>query len=150
MWWGARWAGKGLSLDLLCSSDGLVSFQLLPRHWSVCSAILVVNCSITWATFIAGDYNLLMLVEIVGPASSKYFQVVSYDLVNDYLVVLYTIPEFIPDAQGLEFLMILGTESYTNFPMVPKGMSYNPYNNLLFIWGNFLLQRYGASLPSPT
>ena len=22
--------------------------------------------------------------------------------------------------------------------------------NLLFIWGNFLLQRYGASLPSPT
>lgn len=40
--------------------------------------------------------------------------------------------------------MILGTESYTNFPMVPKGMFYNPYNNLLFIWGNFLLQRYGA------
>lgn len=37
--------------------------------------------------------------------------------------------------------MILGTESYTNFSMVPKGMSYNPYNNLLFIWGNFLLQR---------
>ncbi|KAI4571539.1 hypothetical protein MJG53_013645 [Ovis ammon polii x Ovis aries] len=125
-------------------TDGLVSFQLLPRHRSVCSAILVVNCSITWATFVAGDYNLLMLVEIVGPASSKYFQVVSYDLVNDYLVVLYTIPEFIPDAQGLEFLMILGTESYTNFPMVPKGMSYNPYNNLLFIWGNFLLQSFNS------
>lgn len=48
--------------------------------------------------------------------------------------------------------MVLGTESYTNFPMVPKGMSYNPYNNLLFIWGNFLLQRYGAgyNLASPT
>ncbi|XP_027475433.2 cation channel sperm-associated protein subunit gamma isoform X10 [Zalophus californianus] len=45
-------------------------------------------------------------------------------------------------ARGLEFLMILGTESYTNFPMVPKGMFYNPYNNLLFIWGNFLLQSY--------
>ncbi|KAM9048351.1 cation channel sperm-associated auxiliary subunit gamma isoform 3-T3 [Megaptera novaeangliae] len=64
--------------------------------------------------------------------------------VSDYLVVLYTIPEFIPDARGLEFLMILGTESYTNFPMVPKGMSYNPYNNLLFIWGNFLLQSYNS------
>lgn len=44
-------------------------------------------------------------------------------------------------ARGLEFLMILGTESYTNFPMVPKGMSYNSFNNILFIWGNFLLQR---------
>ena len=42
----------------------------------------VDNCSITWAVFIAGDYNLLMLVEIVGPTSSKYFQVVSYDLGN--------------------------------------------------------------------
>uniref|UniRef100_A0A452RFK8 Cation channel sperm associated auxiliary subunit gamma n=1 Tax=Ursus americanus TaxID=9643 RepID=A0A452RFK8_URSAM len=62
--------------------------------------------------------------------------------VNDNLVILYTIPEFIPDARGLQFLMILGTESYTNFPMVPKGMFYNPYNNLLFIWGNFLLQSY--------
>ncbi|XP_060144879.1 cation channel sperm-associated auxiliary subunit gamma isoform X6 [Globicephala melas] len=47
-------------------------------------------------------------------------------------------------ARGLEFLMVLGTESYTNFPMVPKGMSYNPYNNLLFIWGNFLLQSYNS------
>ncbi|XP_070627042.1 cation channel sperm-associated auxiliary subunit gamma isoform X3 [Bos indicus] len=125
-------------------TDGLVSFKLLPRDRSVCNAILVDNCSITWAVFIAGDYNLLMLVEIVGPTSSKYFQVVSYDLVSDYLVVLYTIPEFIPDARGLEFLMILGTESYTNFPMIPKGMSYNPYNNLLLIWGNFLLQRSGT------
>lgn len=49
--------------------------------------------------------------------------------------------------------MILGTESYTSFSMVPKGMSYNPYNKLLFIWGNFLLQRWGGGgifcLPSP-
>ncbi|KAK2088344.1 hypothetical protein P7K49_034251 [Saguinus oedipus] len=43
-------------------------------------------------------------------------------------------------ARGLEFLMILGTETYTNTPMVPKGISFNPYNNLIFIWGNFLLQ----------
>lgn len=63
-------------------TDGLVSFKLLPRDRSVCNAILVDNCSITWAVFIAGDYNLLMLVEIVGPTSSKYFQVVSYDLGN--------------------------------------------------------------------
>ncbi|XP_066874567.1 cation channel sperm-associated auxiliary subunit gamma isoform X6 [Kogia breviceps] len=125
-------------------TDGRVSFELLPRQRSVCSGILVVNCSITWAVFIAGDYNLLLLVEIEDPSTRKYFQVVSYDLVSDYLVVLYTIPEFIPDARGLEFLMILGTESYTNFPMVPKAMSYNPYNNLLFIWGNFLLQSYNS------
>uniref|UniRef100_A0A8C7AMI3 Cation channel sperm associated auxiliary subunit gamma n=1 Tax=Neovison vison TaxID=452646 RepID=A0A8C7AMI3_NEOVI len=107
----------------------------------------VFNCSITWAVFIAGDYILLMLVEIQDPTTRSYFQVVNFTvfspaIVSDNLVILYTIPEFIPDARGLEFLMILGTESYTNFTMVPKGMFYNPYNNLLFIWGNFLLQSY--------
>ncbi|KAB1273917.1 Cation channel sperm-associated protein subunit gamma [Camelus dromedarius] len=125
-------------------TDGRVSFELLPRQRSVCDAIKVVNCSITWAVFVAGHYNLLLLVETEDASTRKYFQVVSYDLVRDYLVILYTVPEFIPDAQGLEFLNILGTESYTNISMVPKGMSYNPYNNWLFIWGNFLLMRYGG------
>lgn len=37
--------------------------------------------------------------------------------------------------------MMVGTEKYTSSPMVPKGMFFNTYNNLLFIWGNFLLQR---------
>uniref|UniRef100_A0A8C9P4W3 Cation channel sperm associated auxiliary subunit gamma n=1 Tax=Spermophilus dauricus TaxID=99837 RepID=A0A8C9P4W3_SPEDA len=68
-------------------TDGLVSFELLPRNQTICKRIL---------------------------------------------------------ARGLEFLMILGTESYTNTPMVPKGLSFNLYNNLLFIWGNFLLQSYNA------
>lgn len=40
--------------------------------------------------------------------------------------------------------MMLGMESYTDVPMVPKGMFYNPYSNLLFLWGNFLLQRCGT------
>ncbi|XP_072823247.1 cation channel sperm-associated auxiliary subunit gamma isoform X8 [Vicugna pacos] len=99
-------------------TDGRVSFELLPRQQSVCDAIKVVNCSITWAVFVAGHYNLLLLVEIEDPSTRKYFQVVSYDLVRDYLVILYTVPEFIPDAQGLEFLNILGAESYTNISML--------------------------------
>ncbi|XP_059522649.1 cation channel sperm-associated auxiliary subunit gamma [Myotis daubentonii] len=125
-------------------TDGLVSFQMLPRQQSVCERIQVVICSITWAVYTELNYNLLLLVEIEDPAARKYFQMVGYNLVNDHLSILYTIPEFIPDARGLKFLMILGTESYTSFPMVPKGMSYNSFNNLLFIWGNFLLQSYDS------
>lgn len=41
----------------------------------------VINCSIIWTVFIAGDYNLLLLVEFENP-TRKYFQVVSYDLGN--------------------------------------------------------------------
>ncbi|GAB5582092.1 cation channel sperm-associated protein subunit gamma isoform X6 [Prionailurus iriomotensis] len=122
--------------------DGRVSFELLPRQRSVCEGLQVMNCSIIWAVFIAGDYNLLLLVQMEDPTTKKYFQVVSYDLVGNHLAILYTIPEFIPDARGLEFLMLLGTESHTTFLMVPKGMFYNQYSNLLYIWGNFLLQSY--------
>ncbi|VFV38740.1 Hypothetical predicted protein [Lynx pardinus] len=123
-------------------TDGRVSFELLPRQRSVCEGLQVMNCSIIWAVFIAGDYNLLLLVQMEDPTTRKYFQVVSYDLVGNHLAILYTIPEFIPDARGLEFLMLLGTESHTTFLMVPKGMFYNQYSNLLYIWGNFLLQSY--------
>uniref|UniRef100_A0A8C9P984 Cation channel sperm associated auxiliary subunit gamma n=1 Tax=Spermophilus dauricus TaxID=99837 RepID=A0A8C9P984_SPEDA len=88
----------------------------------------VDRCSITWAIFIPGQNTLMMLVEIQGPG--------------------YPTPccplSLLCSARGLEFLMILGTESYTNTPMVPKGLSFNLYNNLLFIWGNFLLQSYNA------
>uniref|UniRef100_A0A2I2ZFJ0 Cation channel sperm associated auxiliary subunit gamma n=1 Tax=Gorilla gorilla gorilla TaxID=9595 RepID=A0A2I2ZFJ0_GORGO len=68
------------------------------------------------------------------------FAVFSPPVASDDLELLYHIPEFIPEARGLEFLMILGTESYTSTAMAPKGIFCNPYNNLIFIWGNFLLQ----------
>ncbi|XP_018870850.2 cation channel sperm-associated auxiliary subunit gamma isoform X2 [Gorilla gorilla gorilla] len=107
--------------------DGQVSFEMLPRQWSVCEQI-------------GGEYTLLLLVESGYGNASKRFQVVSYNTASDDLELLYHIPEFIPEARGLEFLMILGTESYTSTAMAPKGIFCNPYNNLIFIWGNFLLQ----------
>ncbi|XP_008591994.1 PREDICTED: LOW QUALITY PROTEIN: cation channel sperm-associated protein subunit gamma [Galeopterus variegatus] len=123
-------------------TDGRVSFEMLPRRGSVCKELQVDSCSIVWAEFIPDNSQLLLLVESEYPNAKKNFQVVSYNPVSDELKILYNIPEFIPDARGLEFLMMLGTESYTSFPMVPKGMLYNPYNNMLFIWGNFLLQSF--------
>ncbi|XP_058136160.1 cation channel sperm-associated auxiliary subunit gamma isoform X2 [Dasypus novemcinctus] len=122
-------------------TDGRVSFKMLPVSLSVCEGIQVSNCSIIWSVFLKGE-KLLLLVESMVTATRNLYQVVSYNLVTDSLSILYKIPEFIPDARGLEFLMMLRTESFTTSPMVPKGMSYDPYNNLLYIWGNFLLQSY--------
>lgn len=42
----------------------------------------VANCSITWAVYTEGNYNLLLLVEIEDTAARKYFQLVRYDLGN--------------------------------------------------------------------
>ncbi|EHA98178.1 Cation channel sperm-associated protein subunit gamma [Heterocephalus glaber] len=137
-------------------TDGRVSFEMLPKGRSVCEQILVGNCSIIWAVFVSGEYILLLLVE-VEDLNAKSFRVLRYSLsnqgdrgpgdpegVSDDTEDLYIIPDFIPDAQGLEYLMMVGTEMYTSSPMVPKGLFFNTYNNMLFIWGNFLLQSYNA------
>ncbi|XP_023577324.1 cation channel sperm-associated protein subunit gamma isoform X3 [Octodon degus] len=121
-------------------TEGRVSFEMLPKGRSVCEQISVGNCSIMWAEFLSDEYTILLLVEIQD-LKAKSFCVVRYRLISDDMEVLYIIPNFIPDARGLEFLMMVGTEKYTNSPMVPKGMFFNTYNNVLIIWGNFLLQR---------
>ncbi|XP_006871608.1 PREDICTED: cation channel sperm-associated protein subunit gamma [Chrysochloris asiatica] len=120
-------------------TDGQVFFEMLPKWRSVCADLKVQNCSIIWGIFQGEERKLLLLVEIV---TNKTYLVVSYSLVKDNVCVLYTLPEYVPDGRGLEFLMIQGAESYTNTPSLPKGLHYNPYNNLLFIWGNFILQSY--------
>ncbi|XP_060041854.1 cation channel sperm-associated auxiliary subunit gamma isoform X2 [Erinaceus europaeus] len=123
------------------SSDGRVSFQMLPKQRPVCVVLQAANCSIIWSLYISSDRKLLMLVEEPQPTKKK-FSLVTYELDTDVLSIFYIIPEFIPDARGLQFLMFLGSESYTTTLMDPKGLFYNPYNHLLFIWGNFLLQSH--------
>lgn len=66
------WATLGLPLSLPLSLGLPLSLPLS----------LVFVCSINWAIYVAGDNHLLLLVEIQGFASKKYFQVVSYDLGN--------------------------------------------------------------------
>ncbi|XP_048185926.1 cation channel sperm-associated auxiliary subunit gamma [Perognathus longimembris pacificus] len=122
---------------------GEVAFQMFPKQWSVCEKTNVAKCSIIWAALISGEFIMRLLVENMEQSSrKKYFTVTSYNIITDELEVLYTFPEFIPDAHGLEFLMMLGMETYTDMPMIPRGMLFNTHNNLLFLWGNFLLQSY--------
>ncbi|KAM5236339.1 cation channel sperm-associated auxiliary subunit gamma [Ctenodactylus gundi] len=123
-------------------TGGHVSFEMLPRKGSMCQMILVGSCSIIWAFYVSNEYTFLLLVESKHPSKGTYFTVVRYLLITDEADILYHIPRFIPDAQGLDSLVILGTEAYTTTPMVPKGLFFNAYNSLLFVWGNFLLQSY--------
>nr|XP_035140129.1 cation channel sperm-associated auxiliary subunit gamma isoform X4 [Callithrix jacchus] len=127
-------------LHLGTITDGQVSFEMLPKQWSVCQQIEVYTCNIIWSEYIVDEYTLLLLVESAYSSSSKLYHLVTYNRVTEETEIVYVVPEFVPEARGLEFLMILGTETYTKTPMVPKGISSNPYNNLIFIWGNFLLQ----------
>uniref|UniRef100_A0A2K5DNS1 Cation channel sperm associated auxiliary subunit gamma n=1 Tax=Aotus nancymaae TaxID=37293 RepID=A0A2K5DNS1_AOTNA len=133
--------GLEREFHLLCPDGQVGPFEMLPRPRLLSPfSLSVYTCNIIWSEYIAGEHTLLLLVETGYGGSSKLYQVVNYNRVTDEMDVVYKVPEFVPEARGLEFLMILGTETYTNTPMVPKGISFNPYNNLIFIWGNFLLQ----------
>uniref|UniRef100_A0A5F8H5E0 Cation channel sperm associated auxiliary subunit gamma n=1 Tax=Monodelphis domestica TaxID=13616 RepID=A0A5F8H5E0_MONDO len=45
-------------------------------------------------------------------------------------------------GKDMDFVMLLGMETYTDYPLVPKGLFHNPFSKLLFIWGNAILQSY--------
>uniref|UniRef100_G3VAT4 Cation channel sperm associated auxiliary subunit gamma n=1 Tax=Sarcophilus harrisii TaxID=9305 RepID=G3VAT4_SARHA len=75
------------------------------------------------------------------------FQILQYSPILkgvhlDSLNLLFQIPPFIPIGDDMDFVMLLGMEKYTDYPLVPKGLFYNPFSHLLFIWGNAILQSY--------
>ncbi|KAL1769375.1 cation channel sperm-associated protein subunit gamma isoform X3 [Sigmodon hispidus] len=121
-------------------TDGLVSFRMVPDGWSMCDKLPGSNCSINWATYITDEGNLLLLVETIS-VQTKFFYLLNFNLATQKLDVLYTLPTFIPEAEDLDFLVLHGTETYTQTVMTPKGLFFNTFNNILYIWGNFILQR---------
>lgn len=123
-------------------TDGRVSFKMMPESWSICDKLPGSNCSINWATYIADEKNLLLLVETLSPNLVKIFYLLNFNLETQRMDVLYVIPQFIPEVQDLDFLVLHGTETYTRTAMIPKGLFFNTFNNMLYIWGNFILQRY--------
>uniref|UniRef100_A0A8D1YFX0 Cation channel sperm associated auxiliary subunit gamma n=1 Tax=Sus scrofa TaxID=9823 RepID=A0A8D1YFX0_PIG len=106
-------------------TDGRVSFELLPRQQSVCNGIRVVNCSITWAVFIAGDYDLLLLVEIEEPASRKYFLVVSYNLIWYLLEGSYQVYKLFPSK---------GWELYLSLQLMQQSSLYAPNETMITLF----------------
>uniref|UniRef100_A0A8C8S281 Cation channel sperm associated auxiliary subunit gamma n=1 Tax=Pelusios castaneus TaxID=367368 RepID=A0A8C8S281_9SAUR len=40
------------------------------------------------------------------------------------------------------FVMLLGPEEYTASPLIPRGLSYNPFSTIFYVWGNVILQSY--------
>ncbi|XP_015856038.1 cation channel sperm-associated auxiliary subunit gamma isoform X1 [Peromyscus maniculatus bairdii] len=123
-------------------TDGRVSFKMMPESWSICDKLPGSNCSINWATYIADEKNLLLLVETLSPNLVKIFYLLNFNLETQRMDVLYVIPQFIPEVQDLDFLVLHGTETYTRTAMIPKGLFFNTFNNMLYIWGNFILQSY--------
>ncbi|XP_030400195.1 cation channel sperm-associated protein subunit gamma [Gopherus evgoodei] len=60
--------------------------------------------------------------------------------INGDFWMLYSIPRFIPKARICD---VAGTGRITRIPRwIPRGLSYNPFSTIFYIWGNVILQSY--------
>ncbi|XP_067413351.1 cation channel sperm-associated auxiliary subunit gamma [Emydura macquarii macquarii] len=122
--------------------DGAVEFcdSLTAGKKTVCEH-LKISCKILWAVCLLEENMIVLLVTETKSNQSNYY-IMAYDQVNSAFGLLYHVPRFIPKATEKEFVMFLGPEEYTDSPLIPRGMSYNPFSTILYIWGNVILQSY--------
>ncbi|XP_074872384.1 cation channel sperm-associated auxiliary subunit gamma isoform X2 [Carettochelys insculpta] len=127
---------------LVTVRDGAVWFSelLTPGKKTVCK-YLRISCKILWAIYITEEARIVLLVE-EKKSNHSLFYIVAYDQVSSTFRVLYHIPRFIPKDVGKGFIMLQGLEEYTNSPLIPRGLAYNPFSTIFYIWGNVILQSY--------
>ncbi|XP_050784364.1 cation channel sperm-associated auxiliary subunit gamma isoform X4 [Gopherus flavomarginatus] len=103
---------------------------------------LNISCTILWAVYITEEEMIVLLVEGKKKSSKSDYYIMAYDQANGDFWMLYSIPRFIPKDTDKGFVMLLGLEEYTDSPLIPRGLSYNPFSTIFYIWGNVILQSY--------
>ncbi|KAG6926268.1 cation channel sperm associated auxiliary subunit gamma, partial [Chelydra serpentina] len=123
--------------------DGVVQFPKSHARGrkTVCQH-LKISCTILWAVYIAEEDMIVLLVKAKKKSEQSDYCIMAYDQVNAAFGLLYPIPRFIPKDTGKGFVMLLGLEEYTDSPLIPRGLSYNPFSTIFYIWGNVILQSY--------
>ncbi|XP_007491836.1 cation channel sperm-associated auxiliary subunit gamma isoform X1 [Monodelphis domestica] len=127
-------------------TDGKVNFKRMPIMRSLCDILKASACWLHWVVYQGEEQRFFLLMEF-AQGNKTSFQLLVYralatDSNFDSISMLFQIPPFIPLGKDMDFVMLLGMETYTDYPLVPKGLFHNPFSKLLFIWGNAILQSY--------
>ncbi|XP_075774068.1 LOW QUALITY PROTEIN: cation channel sperm-associated auxiliary subunit gamma [Pelodiscus sinensis] len=122
--------------------DGAVQFSELrtAERETVCMC-LKIACSVLWAVYITEE-NLIVLLVQERQRDQSLYHIVGYDRDKATFQVLFRLPRFVPKDTEKGFVMLLGLEEYTDSALVPRGLSYNPFSGIFYIWGNVILQSY--------
>ncbi|XP_077192649.1 cation channel sperm-associated auxiliary subunit gamma-like isoform X2 [Paroedura picta] len=106
---------------LITVSDGIVKHASSSKK-SVCT-VLGGRCRLIQVVYATEQNRFFMLVQTITDRNVSSYYIMAYPQAND---------------QG--FVVIIGQEKNTDIPMVPKGISYNPFSQIFYIWGNMILQ----------
>ncbi|KAL8219886.1 UNVERIFIED_CONTAM: hypothetical protein K2H54_035599, partial [Gekko kuhli] len=139
---------------LISVKDGIVkvSGAMKSKDGTVCRFLELEKCAILWIIFVTTANQFVLLVK--DPTGNDYY-VVSYYRARKEFELMYQLPKFVPKGSDKGFVMLLGTEQYTNQALVPRGLALNPFTMILYICGNVVLQSndmvnyvYLSSFPS--
>ncbi|XP_048357686.1 cation channel sperm-associated auxiliary subunit gamma [Sphaerodactylus townsendi] len=126
---------------LITVRDGIVkaSGSLKTKNGTVCSFLQSQKCSILWVIFVTITNEFMLLVKDLVTGSHY---VVAYYRGQRKFELRYQVPRLVPKGSDKGFVMLLGTEHYTNRTLVPRGLTINPLTMTLYIWGNVILQSH--------
>ncbi|MBN3318432.1 CTSRG protein, partial [Atractosteus spatula] len=97
-----------------------------------------------------GDVEFTQLLDSVGRTPCQFLQRESHSLCPDVsgpVGAAYesfhlgaALPKFLPRENGLQqFVMVTGSTQYSDIPLLLRGINFNPFSRVLFLWGNALL-----------
>ncbi|XP_070619910.1 cation channel sperm-associated auxiliary subunit gamma-like isoform X2 [Erythrolamprus reginae] len=123
---------------LISCRDGIVKVADSTRgsRKSLCTTLLGGRCDILWVAM-TGETKFYLLVT---QRLTRRFAIVSYDREQQHFQKVYEIPRRVPTASDRGFVMLVGNEKYTTLTLIPRGLTYNPLSQTLYIWGNVILK----------
>ncbi|XP_077192652.1 cation channel sperm-associated auxiliary subunit gamma-like isoform X5 [Paroedura picta] len=123
---------------LITVSDGIVKHASSSKK-SVCT-VLGGRCRLIQVVYATEQNRFFMLVQTITDRNVSSYYIMAYPQDTEHYEVLSLVPKFIPESNDQGFVVIIGQEKNTDIPMVPKGISYNPFSQIFYIWGNMILQ----------
>nr|XP_056701746.1 cation channel sperm-associated auxiliary subunit gamma-like [Euleptes europaea] len=126
---------------LIRVKDGIVkvSDSIKSRNGTVCRSLQFPKCSILWIIFVTTGNQFVLLVK--DSIRGSYYVVLYYQAQKTF-ELMYQLPRFVPKGSDKGFLMLVGAEQYTNRTLIPRGLAFNPFTMILYIWGNVVLQSH--------
>eukprot|EP00062_Callorhinchus_milii_P025720 gi/632987007/ref/XP_007910555.1/ PREDICTED: cation channel sperm-associated protein subunit gamma [Callorhinchus milii] len=123
--------------------DGELTITTVTETRKICRHIKR-DCSIIWASL--DNLNDIIVILVEGVSFVKQgilYYLMHYSLKTKRCKLHFILPQFVPKEQR-SFVIILGIEEYTDYPLVAKGIAVNAESSMSFLWGNFLFTSYNG------
>ncbi|XP_072127263.1 cation channel sperm-associated auxiliary subunit gamma-like isoform X3 [Mobula birostris] len=123
--------------------DGEVYFKsLLNSQGNTVCSVLRRDCLVLWAALDRYKNAAVLLVEgiVTDYQPASYFLIYYYFETANFMMH-YELPLYIPKEKQ-DFVLLVGTEEYSNTPLKPVGVTLSHVNSMAYLWGNFLFSSY--------